>query len=176
VLAFSRRKWDVFFSTGIKWDNSAPYCGQLPALEKIETVSCCTAFWWWCNPCYQKTWKAVDNPGVEWDLSHRCCIFIPQKLCQVIWCYKVQFSLQYLCICKPHLLSRKNTWISIMCVHCFLYYIFWCWCNLAAFLYHVWCDVMWCCLLDNVPMFWRNLCITQHEITFQQTIILIIRL
>jgi hypothetical protein len=27
---------DVFFSTGIKWDNSPPYCGQLPALEETE--------------------------------------------------------------------------------------------------------------------------------------------
>ena len=33
------------------------------------------------------------------------------------------------------------------------------------------CDVM-CCLLDTVPMFWRNLCTTQHEITFQPTVIL----
>jgi len=31
-------------STGIKWDNSAPYCGQLPAVEKIETGWCETVF------------------------------------------------------------------------------------------------------------------------------------
>jgi hypothetical protein len=31
---------DVFFSTGIKWKNSSPYCGQLPALEKIQPGWC----------------------------------------------------------------------------------------------------------------------------------------
>jgi len=25
---------------GYKWDNNTPYCGQLPALEKIETEWC----------------------------------------------------------------------------------------------------------------------------------------
>ena len=32
-------------------------------------------------------------------------------------------------------------------------------------------DMMPCCLLDTVPMFWRNLLTTQHAVTFQQTVI-----
>ena len=31
---------EVYFSTGIKRDNSPPYCGQLPALEEIEPALC----------------------------------------------------------------------------------------------------------------------------------------
>jgi len=49
--------------------------------------------------------------------------------------------LQFLGICEPFLLNPENTWIAIMCVHCWLYCIFWCWCNFAAILLHVWCDV-----------------------------------
>ena len=33
---------DVFFSTGIKWGNSPPYCRQLPAVEKIDPGWCDT--------------------------------------------------------------------------------------------------------------------------------------
>jgi len=66
-----------FFPTGIKWENSPLYCRQLPALEKIQPGWCDADFWWWCNPCYQNTWKAVDYPDLGWGRSHRCCIFIP---------------------------------------------------------------------------------------------------
>ena len=31
---------DVFFSIGSKWENSLPYCRQLPALEKIDPNWC----------------------------------------------------------------------------------------------------------------------------------------
>ena len=34
TMCISHSKRDVFFSTGIKWDNTPPYCGQLPGLEK----------------------------------------------------------------------------------------------------------------------------------------------
>jgi hypothetical protein len=31
-----------FFSTEFKWDNSPPYCGRLPAIEKTEPEVCDT--------------------------------------------------------------------------------------------------------------------------------------
>jgi len=31
---------ELLFSTGIKWGNGPPYCGQLPAPEKIQPGWC----------------------------------------------------------------------------------------------------------------------------------------
>jgi hypothetical protein len=70
-----------------------------------------------------------------------------------------------------HVCSVRKTPEWPLCVYCFLYYIFRRLCNLAAILQHVWYDVL---LFDNVPVFWSNLCTTQLDITFQQTVILIL--
>ena len=60
------------------------------------------------------------------------------RISKLLLLHLVGFSIvlypQFLCICEPHFLSQENTWMSIMCVHCFLYYVLWCWCNLAAIL------------------------------------------
>ena len=56
--------------------------------------------------------------------------------------------------------------LSVFFVSCIIY------CGVGVFeqLSYMMCDVMTCCLLDNVPMLCTNLGATQHEITFQRTI------
>jgi len=39
-MSFLLVKVKEMFSTGIKWENSPPYCRQLPALEKIDPGLC----------------------------------------------------------------------------------------------------------------------------------------
>jgi len=41
-----------------------------------------------------------------------------------MWCYEVQFSLQFLCICESRFFSQEGTWMASMCVCCFLYNIY----------------------------------------------------
>jgi len=105
------------------------------------------------------SWKAV----VSRMRGIHILIIVPGNV--ILW-GSVLF--EFLCICEKRLISQENiAWP--FCVFIASFFIC-CGFGLICKPSYYMCDIMWCCLLDNVLMVWWNLCNTQYEITFEQTI------